>query len=351
MAVAQLAGLGGSGSVGALMNASTWARKLLQGAGVLWGAWTLVFFIFAFVPDPARQMAGQNERQEVVDAFRARHGLDRPLLERYVRFWAELSPVKWSRAEGVHIAAPSLGRSFVSDRPVLSAIRESLPATMLLATAAMGLALVLGLVLGAWLAPRAGSRVDRWVLTLASLGMSAPSFVMAIGVSWLFGSVLHAWTGLPMTGGLMEVHPFEGPRLAWHHAILPALTLGIRPVSVVTQLTRNAVIDVLGTTYIRTARSKGISATRLFFRHVLRNALNPVLTAASGWFASMLAGAVFIEFVFGWQGMGMLMFRALEVGDLPIVMGCVAVIALVFVAVNTAVDVLYAWLDPRVRLS
>jgi peptide/nickel transport system permease protein len=325
--------------------------KLLQGAGVLWGAWTLVFFIFAFVPDPARQMAGQNERQEVVDAFRARHGLDRPVLERYARFWVELSPVRWDAARGLHTTAPSLGRSFVTDRSVLVSISEALPATLFLAVAAMGFALVIGIALGAWLAPRAGSRVDGWLLTLASLGMSAPSFVMALLVSWLLGSVLHRWTGLPMTGGLMEVDPFEGPRYAWRQAVLPALTLGIRPVSVVTQLTRNAVIDVLGATYIRTARSKGLSSNRLFFKHVLRNALNPVLTAASGWFASMLAGAVFIEFVFGWQGMGLLMFRALEVGDLPVVMGCVAVIALVFVAVNLVVDVIYGVLDPRVRTA
>lgn len=324
-------------------------RKLLQGIGVLWGAWTLVFFLFAFVPDPARQMAGQNERQEVVDAFRARHGLDLPVGQRYLQFWKRLSPLQKDDVSGWHWRAPDLGRSFVSDRPVLDAISESLPATMFLAILAMGLALVCGIALGAWLAPRAGGRVDRWALTLVSLGMSAPSFVMAILVSWLFGSVLHPWTGLPMTGGLMEVDPFEGPRFAWHHGILPALTLGIRPVSVVTQLTRNAVLDVLGTTYVRTARSKGISEFRLFYKHVLRNALNPVLTAASGWFASMLAGAVFIEFVFGWQGMGLLMFRALEIGDLPIVMGCVAVIAGVFVVVNLVVDFLYGVLDPRVR--
>lgn len=325
------------------------ARKLLHGVGVLWGAWTLVFFIFAFVPDPARQMAGQNERQEVVDAFRARHGLDQPLWIRYGRFWAELAPLEHAEGGGWRVVAPSLGRSFVSERPVLDAVAESLPATMFLAVTAMGLALLIGVALGAWLAPRAGSRVDRWALTVVSLGMSAPSFVMAILVSWLFGSVLHRFTGLPMTGGLLEVDPFEGPRFAWHHAVLPALTLGIRPVSVVTQLTRNAVLDVLGQTYIRTAQSKGLSTSRLFFHHILRNALNPVLTAASGWFASMLAGAVFIEFVFGWQGMGLLMFRALEVGDLPMVMGCVAVIATVFVVVNAGVDLLYGWLDPRVR--
>ena len=145
--------------------------------------------------------------------------------------------------------------------------------------------------------------------------------------------------------------PFEGPQVAWHHLILPALTLGIRPLSVVIQLTRNAAEDVLGQSYIRTARAKGVGGWRLMRKHVLRNAMNPVLTAASGWFASMLAGAVFVEFVFGWNGMGLLMFRALEAGDLPVVMGGVMVVATVFVAVNMAVDTMYGWLDPRVRLK
>lgn len=132
--------------------------------------------------------------------------------------------------------------------------------------------------------------------------------------------------------------------------ILPAFTLGIRPLSVVIQLTRNAAADVLEESYIRTARAKGISGWRLMRKHVLRNAMNPVLTAASGWFASMLAGAVFVEYVFGWNGMGLLMFRALESGDLPVVMGGVLVVSTTFVAVNLLVDVLYGWLDPRVRV-
>ena len=154
-----------------------------------------------------------------------------------------------------------------------------------------------------------------------------------------------------MTGGLWEVHPFEGPQRAWHHLILPALTLGIRPLAVVIQLTRNSAVDVLGMSYVRTARSKGISSFRLLTHHVVRNALNPVLTAASGWFASMLAGAVFVEYVFGWRGMGLLMFRALEQSDLPVVLGCVSVVAATFVAINMLVDLAYGWLDPRVKLS
>jgi peptide/nickel transport system permease protein len=174
---------------------------------------------------------------------------------------------------------------------------------------------------------------------------------MAILVSWFFGSVCHAWTGLSMTGGLWEVHPFDGPHLAWENAILPALTLGVRPLSVVLQLTRNSAADVLSSSYIRTAKSKGLSSWRIVLHHTLRNALNPVVTAASGWFASMLAGAVFVEYVFGWQGLGMLMFRALEQSDLPVVMGCVASVALTFVIVNVLVDQIYRVLDPRVRVG
>lgn len=325
-------------------------RKVLHGLGVLWGTLTLVFLLFAMAPDPARQLAGQNESEEIVAAIRTKLGLDEPLHARYIAFLSGFVPVTIDDS-GPKWIGLDLGKSFVSERPVVDAISDALPATVLLALTAMGLAMALGLCVGFGLARVPGSALDRWVLGLAALGMSAPSFVMAILVSWLFGSVWHHWTGLPMTGGLWEVHPFEGPQLAWHHLILPALTLGIRPLAVVIQLTRNSAVDVLNMSYIRTARSKGISSFRLLTHHVVRNALNPVLTAASGWFASMLAGAVFVEYVFGWRGMGMLMFRALEQSDLPVVLGCVTVVAVTFVVVNIAVDIAYGWLDPRVRIS
>lgn len=325
-------------------------KRLLHGMSVLWGALTLVFILFAFVPDPARQLAGQNEREEVVEAIRAKHGLDRPVLERYVDFFEGLNPLGWNEG-GLHWVGVDLGRSFISDRPVTEAIIQSLPATFFLATLAMTLALILGLVGGMVMAHFQDSWADRLLLGIASLGMSAPSFVMAIIVAWLFGSVWHHWTGLPMNGGLWEVDPFQGPQLAWRHAILPAITLGIRPLSVMLQLTRNSAHEVLKSSYVRTARSKGLSHWRIMTHHVLRNSLNPVVTAASGWFASMLAGAVFVEYVFGWQGMGLLMFRALEQTDLPMVMGCVATIAATFVLVNMLVDQIYRWLDPRVQLN
>lgn len=325
-------------------------RKVLHGLGVLWGTLTLVFMLFAVAPDPARQLAGQNESEEIVEAIRTKLGLDQPVHLRYAAFFSGFLPVSMGDS-GLTWTGLNLGNSYISDRPVVDAIAEALPATFLLALTAMSLAMALGLCVGFGLAMVPGSALDRWVLGLAALGMSAPSFVMAILVSWLFGSVWHAWTGLPMTGGLWEVHPFAGPQLAWNHLVLPAVTLGIRPLAVVIQLTRNSAVDVLNMSYVRTARSKGISSLRLLTHHVLRNALNPVLTAASGWFASMLAGAVFVEYVFGWQGMGLLMFRALEQSDLPVVLGCVSVVAATFVAVNMVVDLAYGWLDPRIRLS
>ena len=325
-------------------------RKVLHGVGVLWGTLTLVFLLFAFAPDPARQFAGQNESEETVAAIRMKLGLDQPMYQRYATFLSGLFPIGLCNSRLVWTGL-DLGNSYVSDRPVVDAISDALPATVLLAITAMGIAMALGLCIGFGLAMMPGSTLDRWVLGIAALGMSAPSFVMAILVSWLFGSVLHYWTGLPMTGGLWVVHPFQGPELSWSNLILPSLTLGIRPLAVVIQLTRNSAVDVLNMSFVRTARSKGISSFRLLTHHVVRNAIGPVLTSASGWFASMLAGAVFVEYVFGWRGMGMLMFRALEQSDLPVVLGCVTVVATTFAAVNVVVDFAYGWLDPRVRLS
>ena len=313
-------------------------KRLLQGLGVLLGTLTLVFFIFSFVPDPARELAGQTERESVVQAFRHKHGLDLPIYSRYISFI-------------YNAAIGDLGSSYITDRPVTDSIKGALPATLILASVAMFFAAFFGIMIGLVLAIFPESRIGDIVLSICALGMSAPSFVVAILVAWLFGYVLHSYTHLPMTGGMIIVDPFEGPRLAWAHLILPAFTLGIRPLAVIIQLSRNSAIEVLGAPYIRTARAKGLSRSRILLHHVLRNSLNPVLTATSGWFASMLAGAVFVEFVFGWKGMGLLMFNALESGDLPIVMGCTLVISSIFVLINVAVDLLYGILDPRVRSS
>ncbi len=174
------------------------------------------------------------------------------------------------------------------------------------------------------------------------------------GVSFLPSNSWHftlPGTGLNMTGSLYDVDVFEGEYLALENLILPAITLGIRPLAIVMQLTRNAMLDVLSQDYIRTARAKGLSKFKILYKHALRNALNPVITAVSGWFASMLAGAVFIEFIFNWKGLGLRIFQSLQNDDYPVVMGSVLVIAAAFVIINILVDILYGILDPRVRIK
>lgn len=158
-------------------------------------------------------------------------------------------------------------------------------------------------------------------------------------------------TGLDMTGSLYAVDVFNGEYLALQNLILPMITLGIRPLAVVIQLTRNAMLDVLSQDFIRTARAKGLSPRIVMFRHALRNALNPVVTAISGWFASMLAGAVFIEFIFNWKGLGLRVFQSLQNDDYPVIMGSVLVIATIFVMINILVDIIYGIIDPRVRIA
>jgi len=158
-------------------------------------------------------------------------------------------------------------------------------------------------------------------------------------------------TGLNMTGSLYSVDVWQGEFLDLQNLILPVLTLMIRPLSVIVQLTRSSLLDVMQQDYIRTARAKGLSEREVIFKHALRNALNPVITAVSGWFASLLAGAIFVEFVFGWKGLGQQMFTAIENQDMPVVMGGVIVISVAFVLINIVVDLLYAWIDPRVRMS
>ena len=182
--------------------------------------------------------------------------------------------------------------------------------------------------------------------------MSVPSFFSAILFAWLFGFVLHKYTNLEMTGSLYELDDFgEKMTIKWKNLILPAIVLGIRPLAVVIQLMRNSLLDVMSQDYIRTARAKGLSEFNVIKNHAVKNALNPVVTAISGWFASMLAGAVFVEYIFGWNGLGKEIVNALNTLDLPVIMGSVLIIAIVFITINILVDIIYAWLDPRVKLS
>jgi peptide/nickel transport system permease protein len=217
---------------------------------------------------------------------------------------------------------------------------------------------LIGLALSFFRKPRTWIKSVEWLIIGGLIGLALLVINSLTALLFDFNFLLFRdtalvlpGTGLNMTGSLYDVDVFEGEYLALSNLILPMITLGIRPLAIVLQLTRNALLEELSKDYTRTARAKGLSPNAVVFRHALRNALNPVVTAVSGWFASMLAGAVFVEFVFNWKGLGLQVFQSLQNDDFPVVMGSVLVIAASFVVINIFVDVIYGLLDPRVRIN
>lgn len=341
----------------------------------LWGVVTVIFFLFALLPgDPAQMMLGQNETQEQIDIINKKYGFDLPLHKQYRYYLNDVSPLSFHSVDSntfthftdqkytgvrlfqmgnteVALKVPYLRESFQKNgKKVGAVIQETLPNTIVLAVAAIFIAIILGILMGI----ASALTKDRWpdkVLQLVSMvGMSVPSFFSAIIFAWLFGFIWQKYTGLNMTGSLYEVDDYgEGVYIQWKNLILPSIVLGIRPLAVVTQLMRNSLLEVMTQDFIRTAYAKGLSSFQVIWKHALKNAMNPVVTAISGWFASMLAGAVFIEYIFGWNGLGKEIVDALNTSDLPIIMGAVLVIASLFILINITVDIIYRWLDPRIR--
>jgi peptide/nickel transport system permease protein len=230
-------------------------------------------------------------------------------------------------------------------------VGDAFRGTLVLAIAAMAMATLTGIFMGTLAAYTRSVWIRSLLMGLSMVGVAAPSFLVSLLLAYLLGYVWGPWTGLSMSGHLWELDAWNGPQLQIKNLVLPALTLGIRPLAVVVQLTRDSVGDVLQQDYIRTARAKGLSPWQIWRRHVMPNALNPIVTALSGWLSSLLAGAVFVEYIFGWKGMGKMTVDALMVFDLPVVMGVVLWSGFLFVLINNVVDWLYTVLDPRVKLS
>ena len=353
-------------------------KKLGYGLLVMYGVVTLIFLIFNALPgDPARMMLGQRSDPQALAAINKELGLDKPLWKQYLLYVNDLSPISMhatanpamssyfdaqkykgnllfnvSAQHGIALKWPYLRRSYTSKREVSEIIAVALPQTALLALVSMIFATVVGVMIGGYIASCKGTWVDHFFLVFTVFGMAGPSFFMAVIIAWLFGFVWAPYTGLNMTGSLYTIDDFgEGSTMQLKNIILPAFTLGIRPLSVVVQLARSSFLDVLSQDFIRTARAKGLSNRAVLINHALRNAMNPVVTAVSGWFAGLLAGAVFIEYIFGWKGLGKEIVDALENYDFPVVMGGVLVISLAFVIINILVDIIYGVLDPRVSLG
>ncbi|MDR0971600.1 MAG: ABC transporter permease [Bacteroidales bacterium] len=352
-------------------------KRLGYGFLVLFGVVSLVFFLFNILPgDAARMSLGQRADEKSVEIIKRDLGLDKPLFIQYLYYLNDLSPISFhslSKENGryldstkytsyskilnignevVVIKKPYLRRSYQSKRQVSDILSQAFPNTILLAFVSMLFAFVVGVCLGSLSAIYKDSWFDKLNLSTIVLGMSLPSFFAAIIFAWIFAYLLSDYTGLSMFGSLYSVDSFgRGEYLDLKNIILPAFTLGIRPLAVISELTKTSLLDVFSQDYIRTAKSKGLSKIKILFNHSLKNAMNPLVTSISGWFASLLAGAVFVEYIFDWKGVGVTIVDGLEKYDFPVVMGALLVICLMLVLINIITDILYAFLDPRIRLK
>ncbi len=346
-------------------------NKLFYGILVLIGVIFVIFALFNILPvDPARLTLGQRADVESVEAINKELGLDKPKYIQFALYLNDLSPIAFhyndvnSQAKyhyikvlnlrdnkALVIKPPYLRRSYQTKEDVFNILKRALPQTILLAFAAMLIASVIGIFLGVIAAVKQHSWFDNVAMSLSVLGISVPSYFSAIVLGYFFGIVLHDFTGLEQTGGLTVIDDFGNEVLAFKNLILPAIALGSRPIGIIFQLTRSAMLDVLSQDYIRTARAKGLAFPSVLFKHALRNAMNPVITTISGWFASLLAGAFFVEVIFDIKGLGYTAVDALQKFDFPVAMGTVLFTASVFIVINFLVDILYAVLDPRIRIG
>jgi peptide/nickel transport system permease protein len=351
-------------------------KRIMHGVLVLFGVIILVFLIFNVLPgDPARLMMGQRVSQKSLDIIHKDMGLDVPVYSRFMLYMNDLSPVSvynenipsshidLDRAKYNHtlklmqvtqnhtiiLKFPYLRRSYQSRKKVSDIISSALPNTAVLAFTAIIFASIVGIFLGIIAALFKDSIFDKVSIVLSVLGLAGPSFFTGLIIAWLFGHVLHTYTRLNITGNLFVIDADGNKILQLQNLILPALTLGIRPLAIIVQLTRNSMLQVMSKDYIRTAFAKGLKLRTIVTRHAMKNMLNPVITAISGWFASLIAGAVFVEYIFGWEGIGKNIVDALGKFDLPVIMGIILVTSVLFVIINILVDISYGLLDPRIK--
>jgi peptide/nickel transport system permease protein len=340
-------------------------KKIFYGILVMIGVIIVVFFLFQGFGDPSRLVLGQTADAATQQNIRKELNLDKPKWKQFLTYINDVSPIalhtkaeiQQKKLNGIFIGGniklaikvPYLRRSYQSKRDVWDVLIEALPGTIVLAITAMLIAIALGIPLGILAAVKKDTWMDSSSIFVSVLGISAPSFFMGIMIAYFFGFVLSEYTGLNMTGSLFETDPFEGRRIMFSNLILPAVTLGIRPMAIIVQLTRSAMLDVLNQDYIRTAYAKGLGKRAVIWKHALRNALNPVITAITGWFAELLAGAFFVEYIFGWKGIGKVTVDALENLDFPVVMGSVLISSFFFIVINILADIVYGVVDPRIR--
>ena len=345
---------------------SIWKKSKFLFA-VLLGLVLFIFVLFQALPNAEELLTSQRADAKTKQAIVAELGLDQPLHKQAIYYVNDLSLIsvydstsqklkylsgfalnqgKWQ----LWLKLPYLRTSFQSKQPVGGMLFQAFLGTMVLAMAAMLIALMFGIPLGIVAAMKQGKALDHLIVGFSAIGISMPSFFSAMIFSWLFGFVWHEYTHLPMTGSLYEIDELgENRTMVLSNMILPALALGIRPLAVFIQLTRNTMVEMLAQDFVRTARSKGLSKWQATVKHALPNAMNPLITSVGGWFSSLLAGSFFTEYIFQWRGLGKVTIEALQQSDFPVVMGAVLFTACVFFVLHTITELLYVWIDPRVR--
>lgn len=340
-------------------------NKLIHGFLVILGVITVVFILFHAMPgEPMLGKLPKNQKEDLMREL----GLDKPVTVQYIHYLNDLSLISFHKdtpenqkeynyirlvrlGESVMVLkAPYLRRSFVSNRKVDEMLLDGLWGSAILGISSMSFALVLGILFGAIAAVNHQKFWDNFLVTTSVIGISAPSFVSAIIISMTFGFYFSEYTGLNLQGYIWVDNPYGGRVLQLKNLILPTIALGIRPLAIITQLMRSSMLEVLSEDYIRTARAKGLSTNAVILKHALKNAIKPVITAVSGWLVSVLGGAFFIEYIFQWKGIGFKTIDAVLNQDFPIIMGAAIMVAFIFVIINILVDIVVAFLDPRVRL-
>ncbi len=340
-------------------------HKLIYSLLVLLGVVGLVFIMFQGFGDPARLIVGQSGDKKTLDNIRKDLYLDQPKWKQFILYVNDVSPIGIHSKEEIKnkellgffignetkfgVKIPYLRKSYQTKKNIGALLLEALPGTLLLAIASILFASLIGILLGIFAAVKKGSWLDTTAVFSSIAGISAPSFFMTILIAYVFGVVLNPYTGLHLTGSWFDIDEVTGEKyLTLKNAILPTITLGLRPLAIITQLTRSSMLDVLDQDYIRTAYAKGLPKIKVVLIHALPNALNPVVTAITGWFAELLAGAFFIEYIFGWRGIGKITVDALGKLDYPVVMGAVLLSACIFIVINLLSDKLYQIIDPRI---
>jgi len=308
-------------------------RRLLLLVPVLLGVSVIIFMVLHLAPgDPAEIMLGSQATQADLERLRAELGLTEPLYVQYVH-WLGL------------VARGDLGHSIWMKRPVLNEVLGRFKATLVLTGAALVLSTAGGLALGIASAIRPNSLLDRLSAVASLFGASMPVFWLGIVLMVIFA----LWLGWVPASGMFAPYGGGDLRDLLVHLALPAVTLAAASVTIIARLTRSTMLETLGQDYIRTARAKGVVERAVVLRHGLKNALIPIVTVVGVQAGYLLGGAVLTETVFAWPGVGTLMVQGILARDFPLVQGCVLVVALSFVLINLVVDLLYAWLDPRIR--